>query len=106
MNGPYETTRRGKRKEMFTPTTFSLLHATDFADQLENTIVPALKAGFVVLSDRYIYTLMARDMLRGMNETWLKNLYGIALVPDAGHSVWWETPDLFNRTVLAFIRKH
>src|SRR5205823_7336551 len=64
-------------------TTFSLFYATDFADQMENTIVPALKAGFVVLSDRYIYTLMARDMLRGMDEAWLKNLFGIALVPDA-----------------------
>ncbi len=54
-----------------------------FADQLENIILPALKAGFIVLADRYIYTLMARDMVRGMDETWLKNLYGIALEPDA-----------------------
>src|SRR6266516_2567693 len=64
-------------------TTLSLFYATDFADQLENIILPALKAGFVVLADRYIYTLMARDMVRGMDESWLKNLYGIALVPDA-----------------------
>jgi dTMP kinase len=63
--------------------TLSLFYATDFADQLENIILPALKAGFVVLADRYIYTLMARDMVRGMDEGWLKNLYGIALVPDA-----------------------
>jgi len=52
--------------------TLSLFYATDFADQLENVILPALKAGFIVLSDRYIYTLMARDMVRGMNEPWLK----------------------------------
>jgi dTMP kinase len=64
-------------------TTLSLFYATDFADQLENVILPALKAGFIVLADRYIYTLMARDMVRGMDEAWLKNLYGIALKPDA-----------------------
>jgi dTMP kinase len=63
--------------------TLSLFYATDFADQLENIILPALKAGFMVLADRYIYTLMVRDMVRGMDEHWLKNLYGIALVPDA-----------------------
>src|SRR5207249_722589 len=64
-------------------TTLSLVYATDFADQLENTILPALKAGFIVLADRYIYTLMARDMVRGMDEAWLKNVYGVALEPDA-----------------------
>ncbi|MBM3832574.1 MAG: thymidylate kinase [Verrucomicrobia bacterium] len=63
--------------------TLSLFYATDFADQLENIILPALKAGFMVLADRYIYTLMVRDMVRGMDERWLKNVYGIALVPDA-----------------------
>ena len=63
--------------------TLSLFYATDFADQLENIMLPALKAGFMVLADRYIYTLMVRDMVRGMDEQWLKNLYGIALVPDA-----------------------
>lgn len=63
--------------------TLSMFYATDFADQIENVILPALKAGFIVLADRYIYTLMARDMVRGMDESWLKNLYGIALVPDA-----------------------
>ena len=63
-------------------TTLSLFYATDFADQLENAIIPALKAGFIVLADRYIYTLMARDLVRGLEEPWLKNLYGIALEPD------------------------
>lgn len=64
-------------------TTLSLFYATDFADQLENIILPGLRAGMMVLADRYIYTLMARDMVRGMDAGWLKNLYGIALVPDA-----------------------
>lgn len=63
-------------------TTFSLFYATDFADQLENIILPALRSGFMVMADRYIYTLMVRDMVRGMDEKWLKNLYGIALIPD------------------------
>jgi dTMP kinase len=64
-------------------TTLSLFYATDFADQLEHVIMPALRAGSMVLADRYIYTLMARDLVRGMDEEWLRNLYGIALVPDA-----------------------
>ena len=64
-------------------TTLSLFYATDFADQLENVILPALRAGFIVLADRYIYTLMARDLVRGFDEPWLKNVYGIALEPDA-----------------------
>ncbi|GBF34900.1 thymidylate kinase [Desulfocucumis palustris] len=63
-------------------TTFSLLYATDFADQLENKILPALAAGFVVLSDRYIFTLMARDIVRGASRDWLRKLYGFAPVPD------------------------
>ena len=64
-------------------TTRSLFYATDFADQLENNIIPALRAGFVVIADRYIYTLMARDIVRGANPAWVKSLYSIALVPDA-----------------------
>jgi dTMP kinase len=64
-------------------TTRSLFYATDFADQLENQIIPALRAGFVVVADRYIYTLMARDIVRGADREWVKSLYSIALVPDA-----------------------
>ena len=78
--------------------TLSLFYATDFADQLENVILPALKAGFIVLSDRYIYTLMARDMVRGMNEAWLKNIYGIALVPDAVFYLQTSPEHLVQRT--------
>jgi dTMP kinase len=63
--------------------TLNLFYATDFADQLERVIIPSLKAGFVVLADRYIYTLMARDIVRGSSMDWLKEIYGFALVPDA-----------------------
>src|SRR5262245_46819222 len=74
---------QAKKGNILSRTTLSLFYATDFADQLENSIFPALKAGFIVLADRYIYTLMARDLVRGMDGRWLENLYGIALVPDA-----------------------
>jgi len=68
---------------ILSPITLSLFYATDFADQLENKIIPALKAGFIVLADRYIYTLMARDIVRGGDRDWLKNIYEeIALVPN------------------------
>ena len=80
-------------------TTLSLFYATDFADQLENIILPALKAGFIVLADRYIYTLMARDMVRGMDEKWLKNLYGIAPVPDAVFYLSVEPNELVQRNL-------
>ncbi len=74
---------QAKKGNILSRSTLSLFYATDFADQLENSILPALKAGFIVLADRYIYTLMARDLVRGMDSRWLENLYGIALVPDA-----------------------
>lgn len=64
------------------PLTFSLFYATDFADQLEQDIIPALRSDFIVLADRYIYTLMARDIVRGADVEWIRNLYGIAIVPD------------------------
>ena len=74
---------RAQHGNILSRTTLSLFYATDFADQMENMILPALRAGQMVLADRYIYTLMARDLVRGMDEEWLKNLYGLALVPDA-----------------------
>ena len=61
--------------------TFQLLYATDFADRLEKEIIPALKAGFIVLSDRYIYTALARAGVRGVDKTWIRSLYGFAIVP-------------------------
>src|SRR6266436_10277995 len=78
-----EELEQAKQGNILSHATMSLFYATDFADQLENIILPALKAGFMVLADRYIYTLMVRDLVRGMDEAWLKNVYGIALVPDA-----------------------
>ena len=71
-----------KQGNILTKTTLSLFYATDFADQLENRIIPALKAGFVVIADRYIYTLIARDVVRGADRQWLESLYNIAIVPD------------------------
>ncbi|MBI5854826.1 MAG: thymidylate kinase [Nitrospirae bacterium] len=61
---------------------FSLLYATDFADRLEHQIIPALRAGFIVLADRYIYTALARDIVRGGNPEWIRNVFGFALIPD------------------------
>lgn len=77
-----ETTRRGKKKQMFTPTTFSLIHATDFADRLERYIIPMLKAGAVVCADRYAYTAFARDTVRGVSRRWVRNLYRFAMRPN------------------------
>jgi dTMP kinase len=77
-----ETTRRGKKREMFTPSTFSLIHATDFADRMESYILPLVKAGAVVCADRYAYTAFARDVARGVSRRWVRNLYRFALRPD------------------------
>ncbi len=79
-----ETTRRGKKKKMLTPSTFCLIHATDFADRMEHSIIPLLKAGAVVLCDRYIYTAFARDVVRGMDPKWVRELYGFAVKPTVG----------------------
>ena len=76
------TTRQGKKKQMFTPTTFSLIHATDFADRLERRIRPMLEAGAVVCADRYAFTAFARDAARGVNREWVRNLYRVAIQPD------------------------
>jgi dTMP kinase len=75
------TTRRGKRKRLLTPLTFSLIHATDFADRVEREIVPSLKAGAIVLADRYVYTAFARDVVRGVDPRWVRSLYRFAAVP-------------------------
>ncbi|MFH0964843.1 MAG: thymidylate kinase [Planctomycetota bacterium] len=73
---------KAKQGNILNPVTLSLFYATDFADQIENRIIPALRAGFVVLADRYIYTLMARDIVRGADPQWVQGIYDIALVPD------------------------
>ena len=90
---------RAQEGNILSRTTLCLFYATDFADQLENIILPALKAGFIVLADRYIYTLMARDMVRGMDETWLKNIYGIAPEPDAVFYLAVEAEELVQRNL-------
>jgi len=74
--------RRGKKKDLLTPTTFSLLHAVDFADRLTYKIIPPLKAGMVVLADRYIYTAFARDVARGVHPDWVRAVYSFAPKPD------------------------
>lgn len=71
-----------KSSHMLGPITMSLFYAADFADRLENQIIPALQAGFIVLSDRYFYSVIARDSVRGLDKTWERKLYGMALKPD------------------------
>ena len=77
-----EATRKGKRRNLLTPTTFSLIHCTDFADRYERNILPMLKAGFIVLADRYKFTALARDTVRGCSQEWVEQLYSFAFQPD------------------------
>ena len=76
-----DITRRGKRKHLLTSTTFCLTHAADFADRTERDIIPTLRSGGVVLSDRYIYTALARDVVRGVDPQWVRRLYRFAVKP-------------------------
>ncbi len=85
-----KATSKGKKRHLLTPTTFSLIHAADFADRYERQILPLLKAGYLVLCDRYIYTAFARDAVRGCPRTWLHNLYGFARRPDL--TLFFDTP--------------
>lgn len=75
------TTKRGKDRRLLTPLTFSLIHATDFADRTERNILPPLKAGAAVLADRYAFTAFARDVARGNHPEWVRELYDFALQP-------------------------
>lgn len=77
-----KTTKKGKKKRSLTPTTFSLLHATDFAHRLVSNILPPLKAGMIVLADRYVFTAFARDVVRGCNRDWVRRVYRFAPKPD------------------------
>src|SRR5437899_3508907 len=79
--------------------TMSLFYATDFADRLENEIIPALRAGFIVLTDRYIYSLMARAIVRGADPEWLSEVYGFALKPDAVFYLRINVDDLVTRVL-------
>lgn len=84
------TTRRGKQRKSLTPLTFSLIHATDFSDRVEREIIPSLKAGGIVLADRYVYTAFARDVVRGVNPRWVRSLYRFAPVPSL--AFYFRTP--------------
>ena len=77
-----KVTKKGKKKQTLTPLTFSLLHATDFAHRLVHNILPPLKAGMIVLSDRYTYTAFARDVVRGVDREWARRVYNFAPRPD------------------------
>ncbi|GCE04985.1 thymidylate kinase [Dictyobacter aurantiacus] len=79
------------------PITLNLFYATDFIDRFENQIIPALRAGFIVLTDRYIYSLMARALVRGADTHWLRSIYGLALKPDAIFYLRVELEDLIPR---------
>jgi dTMP kinase len=74
--------RRGKRRNLLTPSTFSLLHAVDFADRFIYQILPPLRAGMIVLADRYVYTAFARDVARGVHPDWVRSVYRFAPRPD------------------------
>jgi dTMP kinase len=75
------TTRRGKRMQLLSPMSFSLIHAADFASRTYSQIMPALQSGAIVLADRYVYTAYVRDAVRGVNRTWLRRLYSFAVPP-------------------------
>jgi dTMP kinase len=75
-------TSKGKTRQLLTPTTFSLIHATDFADRYERQLVPLLRAGYLVLCDRYIFTAYVRDVVRGCSPRWVRDIYNFAAVPD------------------------
>jgi dTMP kinase len=76
------STTKGKKRQLLTPTTFSLIHATDFADRYDRQIRPLLRAGYIVLADRYIYTALARDAVRGADRDLVAKLYDFAVHPD------------------------
>ncbi len=77
-----KTIKKGKKEGLLDSNTFSLLHATDFADRLYKTIIPSLAAGYIVLADRYVFTALARDYARNCNREWLRSMYSFALKPD------------------------
>jgi dTMP kinase len=91
--------RRAKDGNTFGTNAFNLFYATDFADRLERQIVPALRAGFVMLTDRYIYSLVARAIVRGANRDWIKDVYSFSLKPDAVFYLRIEVEDLVPRVL-------
>jgi dTMP kinase len=93
--------KQAKEGHTLGPITLSLFYATDFADRLESEIIPALRSGFVVLTDRYIYSLMARAIIRGLDPAWVRNLYGFALRPDAIFYLRVDVDELIPRVVFS-----
>jgi dTMP kinase len=93
--------RRAKEGNNLGRVAQSLFYATDFVDRLENEIVPALRAGFVVLTDRYIYSLMARALVRGMDPAWIRSIYSVALVPDAVFYLRLDVEQLIPRVIFS-----
>lgn len=91
--------RQAKKGHTLGGITMSLFYATDFADRLENEMIPALRAGFIVLTDRYIFSLMARAIVRGADPEWIKDVYGFALKPDATFYLRVKTDDLITRVI-------
>ena len=83
-------TKKGKKAQTLTPTTFSMIHCTDFADRFERQMLPLLRAGYLVLCDRYIFTAFARDGVRGVDTDWLRTVYGFAPEPDV--TLYFRTP--------------
>ena len=92
--------KEAKQGNTLGPITMTLYYATDFADRLENEIIPALRAGVVVLTDRYIFSIMARAIARGENRAWIEQTAGIALVPHLVLYLRAEVPDLISRVVV------
>lgn len=90
---------KAKLGHTLSPLSMSLFYATDFTDRLENQIIPALKAGFYVLSDRYFYSTIARDVVRGADGQWIRNVYGFALKPDIVFYLRADLPTLITRMV-------
>ena len=91
--------KRAKEGNTLGPITLSLFYATDFADRFEKQILPALKAGFIVLNDRYIYSLIARAAVRGVDQSWIKEIYGTALKPDVVFYLKISVKDLIPRVL-------
>ena len=91
--------QQAKEGNTFGPVTMTLFYATDFADRLENEIIPALRAGFVVLTDRYIFSIIARAIARGEDRRWIENVAGFALVPHVVYYLRADVPDLVSRVV-------
>jgi dTMP kinase len=92
-----KSTKKGKKDNTLTPTTFSLLHATDFADRLSYKIIPPLKAGMLVVADRYAFTAFTRDTARGVDREWVNSLYEFAIKPDIAFYFKVPIPVSLNR---------